>query len=144
MICADGFTWLIFPILTAYVADYPEQCLVACCMENRCPICCVASNQWGELLQSCHRDPITTLECLKKHHHGWDPPEFINDGMRAIYSPFWHDLPHCNIFSCITLDLLHQLHKGVFKDHFVKWCTTIIGETELDARFKAMANIPGL
>ena len=41
-------------------------------------------------------------------------------------------------------DLLHQLHKGVFKDHLVKWCANIIGEKGLNSHLKAMNSYLGL
>jgi len=35
--------------------------------------------------------------------------------------PFTSDFPHGNIYQMISLDLLHQLIKGTFKDHLVTW-----------------------
>ena len=61
-----------------------------------------------------------------------------------VFEPFWKDLAHANIFMAITCDILHQLHKGVFKDYLVKWCMSIVGEDEIDARFKVMNNFPML
>ena len=71
----------------------------------------------------------TTLEHRK---NGEDPIKFDLEGLREIYSPFWADLPLSNIFLTITLDILHQLHKGVFKDHFVKWTTSLVREEAID------------
>jgi hypothetical protein len=81
---------------------------------------------------------------LNQHRRGYSPEIFEKHGLRAVYEPFWWNLPHCNIFTSFTPDLLHQLHKGMFKDHLVAWCTSLIGKAELDARFKAMSAFPGL
>ncbi|KAJ7779638.1 Zn-finger domain-containing protein [Mycena metata] len=144
MVCADGFVRRVHPILAAYVADFPEQCLVACCKENRCPRCVVPANNRGDHVVFPPRDVEETLERLDAHQQGKNPPKFEEDGIRPVYQPFWADLPHADIFSCFTPDLLHQLHQGIFKDHLRKWCVALIGEDEFDARFIAMSNHAGL
>ncbi|KAJ6564234.1 hypothetical protein B0H19DRAFT_1258700 [Mycena capillaripes] len=119
MVCADGFVRLVSPILAAYVADFPEQCLVVCCKENRCPRCLVNWNQRGNRLHSLLRDKTTTLQALDDHRARKSSDRFEADGIREVYRPFWADLLHTDIFACFPPDLLHQLHKGVFKDHLV-------------------------
>ncbi|KDQ60021.1 hypothetical protein JAAARDRAFT_191454 [Jaapia argillacea MUCL 33604] len=144
MTCADGWVCCIYPILAAYVADYLEQCLVACCNENHCPRCICKPNEKGNAVCSTLQDVAMTLQVLANHKNHIDDERFEAEGLQAVHKPFWAELPHCNIFVCFTPDLLHQLHKGLFKDHLVKWCQSIMGDKEVDARFKAMNNYPGL
>ncbi|KAF7378421.1 hypothetical protein MSAN_00268700 [Mycena sanguinolenta] len=144
MVCADSMMRSVWPIFAAYVADYPEQCLIACCKENRCPICKVSPNERGDHEEHPLQDMRETLYLMKRQQDGEKDTVFEDDGIRAVYPPFWKSLPHSDIFQSFTPDLLHQLHKGVFKDHLVSWCTEIIGKLELDQRFRAMPDHPGV
>ena len=81
------------------------------------------------------RDPKTVLKVLECKRKGAKLKQFDDEGLQAVFNPFWKDLPHANIFAAITPDILHQLHKGVFKDHLVKWCASLVGQAEIDARF---------
>ncbi|KAI0676310.1 hypothetical protein C8Q78DRAFT_1084559, partial [Trametes maxima] len=140
MTCADGKVRRVYPILAAYIADHPEQALVAACQENYCPKCPVSPNERGEPVFSCLKDPDRVSAVLRKVGEGMEKPsEFAEWGLRAV-EPFWDGLPHANIFTALTPDILHQLHKGVFKDHLVSWATKAIegGEDEIDRCFKAM------
>ncbi|KAJ7097059.1 hypothetical protein B0H15DRAFT_961174 [Mycena belliarum] len=151
MLCSDGNMRKVYPILAAYVADHPEQCLVACCKENRCPKCIVDAKRRGLPVHSALRDPAETIKLMKKHAQGRAPAAFEAQGLRPA-DPFWKDLPHCDIFHCFTPDLLHQLHKGVFNEHVLNWARESLEDSEsqtantaeIDLRFQAMPNHPSL
>ncbi|KAI0824458.1 hypothetical protein BC628DRAFT_1411047 [Trametes gibbosa] len=130
MTCADGHIRRVHPILATYVADYPEQCLIACCKENCCPRCLVPRK--------------LTANFLWQVGEGQTPSQFTTQGLHPVHRPFWADLPCTDIFQCLTPDILHQLHKGVIKDHLLVWCQKIVGKAALDERVAAMPGAHGL
>ncbi|KAG9081048.1 hypothetical protein FRC06_005882 [Ceratobasidium sp. 370] len=64
-------------------------------------------------------------------------------GIRPVL-PFWAKLPYTDIFNCIAPDMLHQLNKGVFGEHVVKWCRSIMGKGEVDCRIKGAPRFSGM
>ncbi|KEP46797.1 hypothetical protein V565_181170 [Rhizoctonia solani 123E] len=145
MNCGDGYVRHCYPILAAYIADNPEQTMIAGCRRNLCHRCTVQRDKRGDLPETPPppRIPDHTAVALEAHDHGHTSALFDNQGLKPFGKPFWADLPHTNIFSCLTPDILHQLHKGVFKDHLMDWCLKLIkssnGSTDdVDYRFKAM------
>ena len=136
--CGDGKVRKVFPILAAYVADYPEQCLVTCSKYGTCPICQCPETSLEEAKAQLPRASIWTLDVLKKAQSKG------TKGSTAFYNkckeynvsgyavePFWKSHTLTNIHSCITPDVLHQLYQGVFK-HVLEWCGVLMDEEELD------------
>ena len=96
-----------------------------------CLICKVSPNDHGSHEPSHPHDRYETLELLQKKelntlNNSNNKEKYTNLGLQLIFPPFWAHLPFSDIFQSFTPDLLHQLHKGVFKDHLVKWCTAIL------------------
>jgi len=110
MTCANGLVRCIFLILAVYVADFPKQCLVACCKESRCPKCTAGRDKHGESTRSSAHIQRQMMKSLKKYENGEILKEEFecNLGLRPVYELFWANLPHCDIFTCITPDILHN------------------------------------
>ena len=87
---------------------------------------------------------VDTLRTLWQKQINKQSQKFNIEGLCPVYEPFWKDLPFTNIFVCITPDILHQLHKGIFHDHLMQWCLNIVGEKEMDKHFQGMSQYPGL
>jgi hypothetical protein len=84
MVCADYYVWLVFPILSAYITDHPEQCLVMCCNENCCPKCTVSPEKLGEPVHSVLHDHNNTLHILTEQSQGLQPDECKDQGLHPI------------------------------------------------------------
>ncbi|KAI6138987.1 hypothetical protein BKA82DRAFT_4332405 [Pisolithus tinctorius] len=124
-----GNLWVIHTPLVSWIADYPEQLLIACVSSKNLPILLATAEQFGNTIcQPLHvytvaiHDPcdITAFHkvCLTKHLNG-------------IMEPFWkvwgNTCPSC----FLTPEALHQWHKLYF-DHCLQWVINIVGGKEVD------------
>ncbi|KAG1747493.1 hypothetical protein EDD22DRAFT_981909 [Suillus occidentalis] len=88
MVCANSLIRQVYPILAAYVVNFLEQCLVACCKENWCPKCLVAADEQGDLLTLLMQDPEVTKEVLEKRKNGQHPIQLDKNGLYEMDSCF--------------------------------------------------------
>jgi hypothetical protein len=60
-----AWRWYAQTVLALYIADYPEQCTVACARENRCLICWVPEDERGNYSKRYeHRTKRQTLNAM--------------------------------------------------------------------------------
>ncbi|QRV92868.1 hypothetical protein RhiJN_20886 [Ceratobasidium sp. AG-Ba] len=122
----DGGIRCIYPVLMAYIADFPEQCKVA----------------WSAPI--CKRDVV--LDALEKDM-STGSALFNRLGLfqtMPAAEPFWKRHQYTDIGCLLTPDLLHQLHKGVLKDHLTKWAAHIAGKRIIDKRHTTMPELHGM
>ncbi|QRV77014.1 plasma membrane ATPase 4 [Ceratobasidium sp. AG-Ba] len=142
MECHDGGVRRIYPVLTAYVADYPEQCKVACTKTSHCPTCVVKPGQRGDLQNSAYRTRDAVIDAMKEEAEKGSA-KFRRLGLFQV-KPFWEKHKYTDMGCLLTPDLLHQLHKGVLKDHLTKWAAHIVGSKVIDERHKTMPEYHGM
>ncbi|QRW08902.1 plasma membrane ATPase 4 [Ceratobasidium sp. AG-Ba] len=142
VVCADGGVRRVYPVLAAYIADFVEQCKVACIKQTHCPLCEVNPKKKGDLGNAPLRNHDKVTKALDDHR-GPGSARFERLGLYDV-EPFWRDYPYLQLEYLMTPDLLHQLHKGVMKDHLTKWVTEILGKQVFDERHTAMPEYHGM
>ncbi|KZT33343.1 hypothetical protein SISSUDRAFT_969630, partial [Sistotremastrum suecicum HHB10207 ss-3] len=143
MVCADRKIRRVHPIVASYVADFPEQCEIADIKNSYCPVCHITPGERGTGETGQTRSMETALLVLRDWWNDNASSAAELFGYKKVW-PFWATLPHQNIFQCFTPDIHHQLHKGNFKDHLVKWCCNWASEKDIDQRFKTMTSFNSL
>ncbi|QRV85180.1 hypothetical protein RhiJN_13198 [Ceratobasidium sp. AG-Ba] len=140
--CADGYVRRIYPVLAAYIADFVEQCKVACIKQTHCPLCTVQPKKKGDLNDAPPRTHDDIIDAMNEHRKAGSA-KFERLGLYDI-EPFWEDYPYVRVDCLMTPDLLHQMHKGVMKDHLTKWVTEILGKQTIDSRHTTMPEYHGM
>ena len=143
MLCADGRTRLVFPIVVAYMADFPEQSLVSCVLSNHCPKCLCGKDERQDNINYPRRDAARTLKILQRKKVSLVCNAFVREGLRPVYRPFGEKLPHFDVHASFTPGVLHELHKGMFSDHMRKWIFQVVDGPTVDERFKCILSFPG-
>jgi hypothetical protein len=139
MMSGDGVWRRCHPIFAIFIGDYPEQALVTCTFNGRCPKCLVAPGQLGEsqhFPSRIQRSVIDTYLLADGDVHTYHLA-CREAGLKPVYHPFWETFPLADIFLSITPDILHQMLQGMMK-HLISWLVGIFGATVIDARCKAI------
>ncbi|KAG1722135.1 uncharacterized protein EDB91DRAFT_1240245 [Suillus paluster] len=115
----DGHYRHVIYGLGPYIADYEEQ--VSLMVQGKC-LLYHKSLDGDSLRRSKTHTEALIEEC--DHLALWD--EF---GIVAQLVSFTNDFPRANIHELIAPDLLHQIIKGIFKDHLVVWVEKYLVQT---------------
>jgi Plavaka transposase len=124
--------------LVSWIADLPEQHLLACVLANQSPYTLAIRGQFGDLhaLSPCHR--CHTLDLIRQACATVQPnslPEFVKAcyalGLNGVHQPFWQDWGNADPPLFLMVNVLHTFHKFFF-DHPLKWVINIMGREELD------------
>ncbi|KAI1781722.1 hypothetical protein LXA43DRAFT_907952 [Ganoderma leucocontextum] len=151
VLCGDGYYRRIIYGLGPYVADYPEQVLLACTVQGWCCRCTADPDDLdtGQAPRRSHELTAALLDALTLKEL-WDDYGIVGD-----LTPFTAYYPRADIHELLSPDLLHQVIKGTFKDHLVTWVEEYLelvhGKAgaavilaDIDRRIAAAPPFPGL
>ncbi len=142
---AAGILRLIRTILLAHIADFPEQQAIACVSGDASPISVARHNELGLTTCQALRTADYTLSKIKELlDSGVNPSnlscyktEARKAGLNGVHRPYWRDWTFAEPSTFLTPNALHQWHI-FFAKHPMMWARKLIGDAEIDQRYKSL------
>ncbi|RDX47386.1 hypothetical protein OH76DRAFT_1354246 [Lentinus brumalis] len=129
--CGDNHFRKVVYGIGPYIADYPEQALVASIVQGWCATCTALSKELDDSLSAVRRTRRVTDFMAQEFDLG---PLWEDYGIVGDVVPFTNDFPRADIHELLSPDILHQLIKGTFKDHLVTWVELYLKRTHGDKK----------
>ena len=130
--------------LVSWIADYPEQLMIACVSSKNSPISIATAEQFGNVTPLPPRTRTHTLQKIQEAIAACDLSNIaffhkvcLAMKLNGVIEPFWKPWGIACPSHFLTPDALHQWHKFYF-DHCLRWVINIIGGEELDRRLAAI------
>ena len=121
VVCADGHTCHAFPQIASFLADYPEQCTLTIVRNSWCPRCEICPDDMPGFAG------IPTRHLLQWYLHLSTTAAAEVGLWKFADCPNFADAhAGCNIYSCMNVDHLHQLLKGLFIDPNWEWIVSFL------------------
>ncbi|KAH9010810.1 hypothetical protein EDB85DRAFT_2077168 [Lactarius pseudohatsudake] len=151
--CPDGHYRRVVFDIGPFIADYPEQIMLAGVVQGWCARCTAQARNLdggGGRRMRALTDLLVSSSSFSSAEL-WDTYGFDDD----IVFCAQHDFPRADIYESLSPDLLHQIIKGSFKDHLVKWTCKYIATIytkscaneildDIDRRIAMTPPFPGL
>ena len=136
-----GYCRYCFTPLVSYIADTPEELLVACVCSNVSPVTTATRDQFGDAFRHPLRKGSTTIARINAVVRSVSPAH-VSDfftmckkfSLNGVHEPFWQDWALSDPSSFIIPEILHHIHR-MFWDHDLQWGIFVVGAKELDFRF---------
>jgi hypothetical protein len=133
-----------FTPLVGFIADTPEERLVAGVASNTSPITMATHKQFGDSFRHEPRTGSTTLAKLAALRSRVDPndiEEYLNEAsslrLNGVDQPFWRDWALAEPSNLLIPESLHHFHR-FFWDHEARWCINVLTAPEIDFRFSVL------
>jgi len=146
----DGYEHVIHTPLVSWIADYPEQLLLACTAGKQLAVSTTSSASMGN---SSPHPPCTqdyTLHHIIEASTAVDPmdiPTFYHIcqtlSLNSVHIPFWKDWGNADLSVFLIPDALHRWHKFFF-NHPLKWVINTMGGAELDYHLSILQPCTGV